>query len=321
MSLQATLTLLQAAADPSRLRLLAALAQGEATVAELVQALAQSQPRVSRHLRLLAEAGLVEHFRESRWVYYRLTRGGAAQELAGLVQQLADSDDVEIRADATRLGQLREQRERDALRGRLRLAVAGPGSVGQPDERDLAAGLAAVLGHDSLDQGSLGRVLDVGAGAGTVLRLLGQRATEAVGIDSSRQMRLLARARLQAAGLPQCSLRDADAHELPFPDRHFDLVIVDGLLQRSPQPAALLAEAARVLADHGRLLVLDRILPAPQQPVTPAPGTLYEHQLQAWLRAAGLVPDRRHWLPGRAPDQALITALRRQPATRTGTHD
>ena len=320
MTLDATLSLLQAAADPSRLRLLAALAQGEATVAELVQALAQSQPRVSRHLRLLDEAGLVEHFRESRWVYYRLSRGQSALELATLIQQLADSPDPQIRADAGRLAQLRQQREREALRGRLRLAALPAGGASPLAEEDLAAGLEAVLGN-----GPLGRVLDIGAGAGTVLRLLGQRVAEGTGVDTSRQMRLLARARLQAAGLPQCSLRDADAHELPFSDRRFDLVIVDGVLQRSPRPAALLAEAARVLADHGRLLVLDRILPAVRDPGPAAAGTLNERDLHAWLHRAGLVPARRHWLPGRAPDQALIIALREQTLddthTRTGTDD
>jgi ArsR family transcriptional regulator len=322
MTLDATLALLQAAADPSRLRLLAALAQGEATVAELVQALEQSQPRISRHLRLLDEAGLVEHFRESRWVYYRLARGQPALDLATLIQQLADSDDAQIRGDAGRLAALRQQREREALRGRLRLAALPAAGASPLAEADLAAGLDAVLGD-----GPLGRVLDIGAGTGTVLRLLGQRVEEGTGVDSSRQMRLLARARLQAAGLPQCSLRDADAHELPFPDRHFDLVIVDGVLQRSPRPAVLLAEAARVLADHGRLLVLDRILPAVHEPGPPTPGTLNEHDLHAWLRRAGLAPARRHWLPGRAPDQALITALRVQPLsptatpTRTGTDD
>lgn len=320
MTLDATLALLQAAADPSRLRLLAALAQGEATVAELVQALEQSQPRISRHLRLLDEAGLVDHFRESRWVYYRLSREPAALPLAALVQQLADSDDPLLRADAGRLAGLRQQREREALRGRLRLAALPAAGASPLDEDDLAAGLEAVLG-----EGPLGRVLDIGAGAGTVLRLLGPRVEEGIGIDSSRQMRLLARARLQAAGLPQCSLRDADAHELPFPDRHFDLVIVDGVLQRSARPAGLLAEAARVLSGQGRLLVLDRILPAVRAAGPPPPGTLNESELHAWLRGAGLVPARRHWLPGRAPDQALITALRQPPVTeantRTGTDD
>jgi len=320
MMLQQSLALVQAAADPTRLRLLAALARGEATVAELVEVLEQSQPRVSRHLRLLSEAGLVEHFREGRWVYYRLGNSGLASELTGLITGLATGSDEQIRADAGRLEQLRAAREREALRPRLRLVGGQLATDGRPADEDLHAGLRQVLGS-----GPLGAVLDIGAGAGTVLRLLGSQLSEGTGVDSNRNMRLLARARLQAAGLPQCSLRDADAHALPFADGRFDLVIVDGVLHTSPDPRRILTEAVRVLGAGGKLLVIDRILPAAAAaPPTPAPtpaSMLDEATLFAILNQLGLAPGQRYWLPGRAPDQALITAVRLAAAPRTGTND
>ncbi|MCC5794596.1 MAG: metalloregulator ArsR/SmtB family transcription factor [Chromatiales bacterium] len=297
MSLQTTLTLLRAAADGSRLRLLAALAHGEATVAELMQVLEQSQPRVSRHLRLLAEAGLVERVPEGRYVYYRL---GESALLPALLAALDSEADTQIEADAHRLDALRVLREREALRGR-------PRTTGRPDERALVAVLDEFLGRRPL-----GTVLEIGSG--TALRLLGPRIRQGFCVEPDRALRLLARARLHAAGLAHCSLRDADPLHLPFADGAFNLVILDGVLARVPDPAAAVAEARRVLDEQGELLVIDRVLPG----VTSAEMTSAE-RLNFWLTDCGLHPACHHWLPGRSPDQAVIRAVPGRFPKRTGT--
>lgn len=307
MSLAETSAQLEAAADPSRLRLLVVLRGGEAAVAELTAVLGQSQPRVSRHLRLLTEGGLVEHFREGRYVYYRLTAAGRMGPLGELLARLAAADDPEIAADQARLAALRRRRERDGLAATLAVRAAG-----QPSDSALAAAFEAVLGT-----GPLGDVLDVGVGAGTVLRLLAPRARSAVGVDRDRAMRELARARLHQAGLPACTVRDAPAHRLPFGPASFDLVVLDEVLT-APDAAAILAEGRRVLRPEGTLLLLGRL-----PPVAPAGGVADPATL---LPAAGLRLRRQYWLPGRVPGHAVWAAVPTPAKSaddlpRTGTHD
>jgi ArsR family transcriptional regulator len=304
---------LEAAAEPTRLRLLVLLSGGEAMVTELQQVLAQSQPRVSRHLRLLTEAGLIDSFREGRATYYKLSpaalRTGVGIYLAGLG---AGRDPV-IADDRYRMQALRRNREREALRA----------NVGTGTPADVHEALDALLGEAE----PVGDVLDVGSGAGAVLRLLARRATSLVGMDNSAVMRQLARARLWGNG--HCSIRDGDMHALPFAAGSFDLVVLDEVLARSPNPAKALEEARRVLRRTGRLLVIDRVRPVVRQlPGMAEAGVLFENQLLSLCAGAGLRLVRRQWLPGRAPDRALFLAV---PAAavavvssmteRTGTDD
>lgn len=317
MSLPTAFNLLKAAADPTRLRLLVLLAAGEATVGELVEVLGQSQPRVSRHLRILTEAGLVRHFRDGQWVYYRLDADPAAAELVRCSVLLVGPADAQIAADHERMTGVRRRRERYAFTvatGPRRWALpAGE----RPDEEALVQALA-----DTLGQESLGDILDVGVGSGGVLRHLASRARSAVGLDMSRGMRVLARLRLQEAGLGHCTVRAGDMHALPFPDLAFDLVVLDGVLSLSATPELALAEACRVLRPAGRLLIFDRIAPAVRRlPEQRHAAILYENQLAAMLRALGLHGGRPVWLPGRGPEHALITAHLAAGAARTGTHE
>ncbi len=309
MTLAALLKEVQALADPSRLRLLAALQAGEAAVAELMVVLEQSQPRVSRHLRLLCEAGVTEHFREGRWVYYRLTSRAAESPLARYLAELGTSDDPVLAEDRRRLAMLRRRREQTALTALVR--SRGPAAAGKlrPDEAVVAEALGEVLGP-----GPLGRVLDIGSGTGTVLRLLGPRLAHGLGIERSHRMRLLARARLQEAGLTRVSIRAGEADALPVADQAFDLVVLDEVLAAAGDRAALVGEAVRVLAPGGRLLVLDRVMPG-----AGGPGTLEAPALDALLDQAGLAARARRWLPGRAPDYALFCASRGVTRGRTGT--
>jgi ArsR family transcriptional regulator len=317
MAINAALRLMKAAADPTRLRLLLLLAGGEATVGELVEVLGQSQPRVSRHLRILGDARLVSHFRDGQWVYYRLDPPDTAAELVARVVSLARARDEAVTADAARMADVRRHRARYAFAaptGPRRWAGPGPE---RPGETELRQALADVLGP-----GPLGDVLDVGVGSGSVLRLLAPQARSAVGLDTSRGMRVLARSRLQDAGLAHCTIRAGDAHALPFPDLAFDVVVLDEVLAPSPTPQAALAEAVRVLRPAGRLLVLDRILPAALRlPSRPERGALYENQLTVLLGAAGLKSAGPAWFAGRTPDYALLAAAAAAapPRLRTGT--
>jgi ArsR family transcriptional regulator len=317
MPMAQAVSFLKATADPSRLRLLALLASGEATVGELVEVLGQSQPRVSRHLKLLAEAGLVEHFRDGQWVYYRLASDRGSGELLGQVIALTRSGDALLDDDANRMAAIRRRRERYALTsptGPRRWVEAGPDRPGEDALRQAF--------DEALGAGPLGEVLDVGTGSGLVLRLLGARARHAVGLDAARGMRVLARTRLQEAGLARCTIRAGDMHALPFPDHSFDLVVLDEVLALTDRPARVLAEAVRVLRPAGRLLLLDRILPAVTRlPARPSRQALFENQVNAMLRGLGLRLARRSWLPGRTLEQALFTATLAGQQGRTGTDD
>lgn len=321
MKLERALAQLEAAAEPSRLRLLALLLPGEATVGDLVTVLGQSQPRVSRHLRLLAEAGLVESFREGRSIYYRLADAVLDDGIGDYLGALLRGPDPVVSHDRERMAQSRRERERDALRrGARSIRASADGALAA--QHALAEVLEVVLGKQPL-----GAVLDVGVGAGNLLQLLVPRASRVVGVDSSGHMRQLARSRLYGSGRARWTIRDADARALPFATGEFDLVILDEVLVPGAEPELILAEVRRVLGTHGRLLILDRILPVVRRlPVAPVHAELSERQLNGLLRAAGFSISSRQWLPGRAPDRALFLAVMNEAddapqGKRTGSHD
>jgi ArsR family transcriptional regulator len=308
MTLQDTVQQLAAAADPSRLRLLAALLHGEAAVGDLVSVLGQSQPRVSRHLRLLTEAGLVESFREGRCNYYRWAAPALEAGVARSVAAVASGDDLTIHRDRDRLVRLAEQRERDGLRRALR-SGRGRGLHLPEGGGDFAEALSATLEGAGLPEPL--DALVVNCGSGDVLRCLLPRARIAVGTEPSAPRRQLARARLRRAGVPRWSVRDAAPDQLPFGAGTFDLVVLQDVLPgvRPAEAARILKEAGRLLRPAGRLLLIDRLLPTDAGPASP-------------LAAAGFAITRRRWLPGRSPDRALLLATRHDPSpARTGTHD
>lgn len=317
MAIGTSVQFLKATADPSRLRLLCLLAAGEATVSELVDVLEQSQPRVSRHLKILTDARLVSHFRDGQWVYYRLDPAAAITEVIDRIVALTRTRDDVITADQARMTKIRQRRERYAL-----TAPTGPKrwvepSGDRPDEAALNQALA-----DALGRGPPGDVLDIGVGSGTLLRLLAPRARSAVGLDISKGMRVLARSRLQEAGLGHCTIRAGDMHALPFPDLSFDVVVLDEVLTLTREPQSALVEAARVLRSAGRLLILDRILPAALRlPSGAARRGLFENQLTVMLRGLGLKSGNPVWFPGRTLGYALISAAAAAARARTGTDE
>ena len=317
MALSNAVALIKAAAEPTRLRLLALLSGGEATVGELVEILGQSQPRVSRHLKLLTDARLLNHFRDGHWVYYRLSAESAAPDVIAQVIELARAGDELLESDKMKLSGIRRRRERYAHE-----LSTGPRHLADPVlDRPADAEIAQAL-NEALGTGPLGDVLDIGTGSGTLLRLVGSRARNAVGLDAARGMRVLARTRVQEAGLAHCTIRGGDMHELPFPDHAFDVVILDEVLSLSSRPAVALREALRALRPAGRLLILDRIQPAARRLPNQLPERgLYENQLAVLLHELGLKLVRRTWFPGRTLEHALFTAAVAASPGRTGTDD
>ncbi len=303
MKLDQAVLQLDAAAERSRLRLLVALLGGETTVGDLVAVLQQSQPRVSRHLRLLLEAGLLESFREGRSIYYRWSAPGLAAGVASPVAAVAASDDPTITTDRARLKALSRERERGALRRALR-AGRGRGL----HTSDTGAAISELL-HTIPGEHRSSEILIVGCGSGELLELLLPSVRMVVGTEPSGHRRQVARARLRLGGLPHWTIRDAEATQLPLASASFDLVIVQDALAPGADVAQILVEAVRVLRTAGRLLILDRILPT-------------DMELTAHLAALGFTVTRRQWLPGREPDRALFQASRAEltPA-RTGTND
>src|SRR5688572_7984024 len=191
-SLNTLLDGIRAAADPSRLRLLAICSQGEWTVSELVQILGQSQPRISRHLKILAEAGLLDRFREGGWVFYRRAQNGAGARLARSLCRLLPDDDAELAADRRRLDTVREARRRQAER------YFDDRASGWDSERDLAVDGAVVEGalRDLFAAERPPSLIDIGTGTGRILQVLAGQIGFGLGVDLSHDMLAVARANL-----------------------------------------------------------------------------------------------------------------------------
>lgn len=265
------LNVLRAAAEPTRLRLLALLARAEMTVGELCEVLGQSQPRVSRHLKLLSDAGLLDRFREQHWVYYRAPAAGQARDTFMQVLALVDQSDEVLQRDRLRL------KEVIAERGRL----AADQLAGQAWPQSSALIDAAVLSE--LGDEPIGALLDVGTGGGHFLSLLGAQAVRAVGVDISSDALRLARTKVHGAGLSHCELQHADMYDLPFSAPLFDTVTVDRVLAGAERPQVALREIARALKHGGRAVVIEDF-----DALAQAAGDNPIATLRRWLAAVGL---------------------------------
>jgi ubiquinone/menaquinone biosynthesis C-methylase UbiE len=244
---------LRAAGETTRLRILALLAEAELTVSDLTDILRQSQPRISRHLKLLAEAGLVERFREGSWAFFRLgERSGGAALAHELIERL-DSSDATIARDRERLAAVRASRASAALDyfnqhaaewDRIRKLHVADASV----EDTIRTALA---------DRPFRSLLDLGTGTGRMLELFGPHIERGLGLDLSHDMLALARARLDRAGLRHCSVRQGDIYDLALPRDSFDVVIIHQVLHFLDDSLRAITAAARVLRPGGRLLVVD----------------------------------------------------------------
>lgn len=286
--------MLRAAGDPTRLRLLLLLRHAELTVSELIEIIGQSQPRVSRHLKLLCEAGLLERFKEGSWVFHRTVDEGPGAELVHLLSKLADRDDPVHALDDQRLADVREARA-EAAAAFFKTNAKEWNSIRalHAPEKEVEEAIFRKLSGRKINT-----LLDAGTGTGRMLELLGPIVRRAVGIDSSPEMLAIARDKLTRAGLSNCRVRLGDVYRLPFTNgetaKGFDCVIFQQVLHYLENPAAAVQEAARVLRKGGRLMIADF-----------APHTLeflrdeFAHrrlgfsdkEVTGWLHAAGLEPE------------------------------
>jgi ubiquinone/menaquinone biosynthesis C-methylase UbiE/DNA-binding transcriptional ArsR family regulator len=251
------LAMLRAAGDPTRLRLLLLLREAELTVSELTEILGQSQPRVSRHLKLLCEANLLHRFREGSWVFYRSMDRGDPAQFADEVASLADAGGEPFHSDRRRLQSVRRARQEEAAAffkanaadwERIR-------SLHAP-EREVES---AIL--ETIEMAPHESVLDAGTGTGRILELLAPRIRQGTGVDISPDMLAIARDRLERIGARHCQIRLGDIHRLPFPAataaQGFDLAVFHQVLHYLEDPQSAVSEAVRVLRPEGSVLIVD----------------------------------------------------------------
>jgi ubiquinone/menaquinone biosynthesis C-methylase UbiE len=244
---------LKAAGEATRLRVLALIAEAELTVSDLTDILRQSQPRISRHLKLLVEAGLIERFREGAWAFFRLAEHGGSADLARALVARLDPQDPTLIRDRERLAAVRSARAVAAL------TYFSAHAAEWDRIRKLHVADAAVEEaiREALGDRPFRSLLDLGTGTGRILELFGSAIARGLGVDFSLDMLQLARARLERAGLRHCSVRQGDIYDLAVPDASFDVVIIHQVLHFLDDGGRAIREAARVLAPGGRLLVID----------------------------------------------------------------
>jgi ArsR family transcriptional regulator len=289
--------LFQAVSDPTRLRILALLARMELSVGELAQLLQQSQPRVSRHVRILADAGIVERRKEGSWVFLAIADAERTGPLLTLMRQWTDEASGRLfDQDSQRLDAVRADRAEAAQRyfashaevwDSIRSLHVSESEVERAIER-------------ALDRRKLGTLVDIGTGTGRMIELFGPRAEEAIGIDRSSEMLRLARVKLELAGV-RSSLRQGDMYALPLADCTADCVIIHQVLHYAHAPADAIAEAARVLAPGGTLLVID-FASHEREELRSRDAHLRlgfaDEVMKGWFNSAGLSIDRVDHLRG-----------------------
>lgn len=300
---------LRAAAEPTRLRILALCARGELTVSDLTAILGQSQPRVSRHLKVLVEAGLLQRLREGTWAFYRLSDTGAAAGLArSLVGFIPERNDVVAR-DLERL---------EAVK-RLRADIASSffrQNAGEWDDirklyindEEVERALLSLL-----PQREVHSLLDIGTGTGRILEVFGKEIDRGVGIDLSREMLAVARVNLDKLGLLNCHVRYGDMNQLPLTYESFDAVTFHLVLHYAEDPAAAIREAVRFLEPGGRLVVVD-FAPHEEEKLRTEHAHRWlgfeDGEVRSWFKAAGLTPGRTVRLPGNPLTVCLWPAMR-----------
>lgn len=307
------LSMLRAAGDPTRLRLLLLLARTELTVSEITEIMGQSQPRVSRHLKLLCDAGFLERVKEGAWVFYRGRERGQAARLAQIFGEFCDSaTDSLQREDLKRLAQIREERARQAARYFASNAAQWEKirALHVP-ETEVEGSVVRLLQRVRLEQ-----VLDAGTGTGRILELLSSYIERGIGIDSSPEMLTIARDRLAKAGAANCQVRRGDVYRLPFGsgtlNEGFDAVVFHQVLHFLDDPQTAIREAGRVLRSGGRVLIVDF---APHQ--LEFLRNDYAHrrlgfstgEVEGWFRSAGLQPLETERLPVRSDTEALTVII------------
>ena len=306
LTLNAGIAALRAAGEGTRLRVLSLLGEGELTVKDLTAILGQSQPRISRHLKLLTEAGLVDRHPEGAWVFYRLAEHAPTRTLVRNLVVTVDAGDPVLSRDRERLAEVK--RDHAELARRYFAENAADWDTIRAlhvAEGEVESAMRAALGERRFDS-----LLDLGTGTGRLLELFAPLYRRGVGIDASTDMLAVARANLDRAGIGNAQVRLGDIYHLPFPRDSFDVITVHQVLHYLDDPERALIEAARVLRPGGRLVVVDF-----------APHDLeflrerHAHRrlgfardaLRQWIEVPGLAFDRAVDLAGEGADKLTVT--------------
>ncbi len=301
------LNALRAVGEETRLRILALFRTGELTVTELVTILRQSQPRVSRHLRLLCEAGLLERYREGTWIFYRLAEGGPEGELARAIMKYIPFSEQILTHDSERLDEIKEERKGKARRyfsenaadwDRIRSLYVS--------EEDVEKILLEVTSDMKIDD-----FLDVGTGTGRILEVFSDRIGRGTGIDLSREMLAVARVNLEKADVHNCQVRQGDMYDLALTSGSMDLILIHQVLHFADDPSAALKETSRLLRRNGRVIVVDfaphRLEYLRDEQAHRRLG-FKDEEVVDWLDNVGLKSDKVIHLKGKELDLSIWVA-------------
>lgn len=306
-TLNSVLSALKAAGEETRLRILALFRSGELTVSELVNVLRQSQPRVSRHLKLLCEAGLLERHREGTWIFYRLAQRGLEGRLARSILDYIPFSDQILQHDQERLADIRHERNEKAREyfranaddwDRIRALY-----IPESEVEDVLLDVTQDMDIEEL--------LDVGTGTGRMLEVFAERTKHGVGIDLSREMLAIARSHLEKAGIQHCQVRQGDMYDLALSDSTMDLVLFHQVLHFADDPLSALKETSRILRDSGRVIIVD-FAPHDNESLRDE----YAHrrlgfsdrEVINWCNIVGLKCDPMRLMPGRKLDICIWVA-------------
>jgi ubiquinone/menaquinone biosynthesis C-methylase UbiE len=301
---------LKAAAESTRIRIMFILSHGELNVSELTHVLGQSQPRVSRHLKLMADAGLLYRYKEGNWVLFRLRQEGLAGALSrAVVDMLSDRDQL-LSGDLARLEEVKRQRDERATAYFSTNAEHWKELRSlHVDDANVEAAMRQMLGPSPIET-----LVDLGTGTGQALELFADQSQKLFGIDSSRDMLAIARTALPQTTLRRAELRQADIYAVPLPDNTADVVTIHQVLHFLDEPQKALLEARRIMKPNGRLLVVDF---APHELETLREAHAHRRlglageQMASWLTRANLILEKHTVLdpPWRKDREGLTVSL------------
>lgn len=285
---------LKAAAESTRIRIMFILSHGELNVSELTFVLGQSQPRVSRHLKLMSEAGLLSRHKEGNWVLFRLRSEGRGGALARALVDMLSIQEQPLLGDLARLDEVKRQREEKAA------AYFSANAASWSELRSLHVNeehvenaMAQLIGNSAFET-----LVDLGTGTGRVLELFSRQAKSLQGIDSSRDMLAIARSSLEKQNL-RPELRQSDIYALPLADATADVVTIHQVLHFLDEPQKALLEARRILKPNGKLLVVDfapHELEELRENHAHRRLGLSAEQMTAWFNRANLAVERHEVL-------------------------
>jgi ubiquinone/menaquinone biosynthesis C-methylase UbiE/DNA-binding transcriptional ArsR family regulator len=305
----AALAALRGAGEETRLRILSLLAGRELNVKDLTQILGQSQPRISRHLKLLFEAGLITRFREGSWVFFRLAEQGALAALVRSIVASLDSADPVIQRDEARAEQVAKARAEAAQN----YFKAHAGEWDRIRSLHVAEEQVEAAMQSALGQAPFELLVDLGTGTGRILELFAPQADRALGFDVSHDMLAMARVKLDRAGLSHAQARYGDLFNVPLTDDSADAVVLHQVLHFLDDPALAIQEAARLLKPGGKLLIVDFAPHAVEflrEEQAHRRLGFAQEQLDRWLAETGLAElDHRSLAPseGEAPEKLTVS--------------